>query len=313
MPQAGSRREPREAARRTPPARRPGRTRRRGSRRGRPGGSAGSLPSRSAIATAPRWASFALGKRRRRPSRSGWAPARSASKSCSWVVQLIRFWPSSGSSRRAVVLRRLPKPPGIDAGARSSEAGRHRALVAHERHELRPCPGPGAAVPGRSRAGRGDGGERLLAVGQRPAAAGGSWATSVRTCSGCWVTSTSAFTAPPLLAKISTGPAPRSAITRCRSSACSSGVDVARAVGPARCARRRAGRRPSRRPWSAKYPDSVVEAARVHRRGDQQQRRGAVRRRPARGRRSAASPRGRRGCGSGSRASGLLLAGCRSG
>src|SRR5712692_7057975 len=38
-------------------------------------------------------------------------------------------------------------------------------------------------------------------------AAGGSCATRVRTCSGCLATRASAFTAPPLLAKMSTGPA----------------------------------------------------------------------------------------------------------
>src|SRR4051794_2324888 len=54
--------------------------------------------------------------------------------------------------------------------------------------------------------------------------AGGSWATSVRTSSGCFATRARAFTAPPLLAKRSTGPAPRVVISRWRSSACSSGV-----------------------------------------------------------------------------------------
>ena len=54
--------------------------------------------------------------------------------------------------------------------------------------------------------------------------AGGSCATSVRTCSGCWATSTRALTAPPLLAKMSTGPASSASISRCRSSACWSGV-----------------------------------------------------------------------------------------
>ena len=54
--------------------------------------------------------------------------------------------------------------------------------------------------------------------------AGGSCATSVRTCSGCLATRASALTAPPLLAKMSTGPAPTAPISRCRSSACSSGV-----------------------------------------------------------------------------------------
>jgi hypothetical protein len=57
------------------------------------------------------------------------------------------------------------------------------------------------------------------------AAAGGSCATSVRTCSGCRATSASALTAPPLLAKTSTGPASSAEINRCRSSAWSSGVD----------------------------------------------------------------------------------------
>ena len=56
-------------------------------------------------------------------------------------------------------------------------------------------------------------------------ASGGSCATSVRTCSGCFATRASAFTAPPLLAKRSTGPASSSAMIRCRSSACCSGVD----------------------------------------------------------------------------------------
>ena len=54
--------------------------------------------------------------------------------------------------------------------------------------------------------------------------AGGSCATSVRTCSGCLATKASAFTAPPLLAKMSTGQASSAEISRCRSSACSSGV-----------------------------------------------------------------------------------------
>ena len=59
----------------------------------------------------------------------------------------------------------------------------------------------------------------------RIAASGGSCATRVRTWSGCFATSASAFTAPPLLAKRSTGPASSSAMIRCRSSACWSGVD----------------------------------------------------------------------------------------
>ena len=48
---------------------------------------------------------------------------------------------------------------------------------------------------------------------------GGSWATSVRTSSGYAATSASAVTAPPLLANISTGPAPSAPITACTSSA----------------------------------------------------------------------------------------------
>src|SRR3989442_445947 len=58
-------------------------------------------------------------------------------------------------------------------------------------------------------------------------AAGGSCATRMRTCSGCLATRASALTAPPLLAKMSTGPASSAEISRCRSSACSSGVDSA--------------------------------------------------------------------------------------
>ena len=54
--------------------------------------------------------------------------------------------------------------------------------------------------------------------------AGGSCATRVRTCSGCLATRASALTAPPLLAKMSTGPASSAEMIRCRSSACSSGV-----------------------------------------------------------------------------------------
>ena len=50
-------------------------------------------------------------------------------------------------------------------------------------------------------------------------AAGGSCATRVRTCSGWRATRASALTAPPLLAKMSTGPASSAAISRCRSSA----------------------------------------------------------------------------------------------
>src|SRR5206468_1177113 len=46
----------------------------------------------------------------------------------------------------------------------------------------------------------------------------------VRTCSGCFATSASAFTAPPLEAKRSIGPAPSAEMMRLRSSACSSGV-----------------------------------------------------------------------------------------
>ena len=48
---------------------------------------------------------------------------------------------------------------------------------------------------------------------------GGSWATSVVTSSGWAATSASAVTAPPLLANISTGPAPSASITACTSSA----------------------------------------------------------------------------------------------
>ena len=51
--------------------------------------------------------------------------------------------------------------------------------------------------------------------------AGGSCATSVRTCSGCLATRASALTAPPLVAKMSTGLALTALISRCRSSACS--------------------------------------------------------------------------------------------
>ena len=54
--------------------------------------------------------------------------------------------------------------------------------------------------------------------------AGGSCATSVRTCSGCLATRASALTAPPLLAKMSADPTSSAEISRCKSSACSSGV-----------------------------------------------------------------------------------------
>ena len=57
------------------------------------------------------------------------------------------------------------------------------------------------------------------------AASGGSWATRIRTSSGWRATSASALTAPPLLAKRSTGPPPAAAITAWMSSACCSGVD----------------------------------------------------------------------------------------
>ena len=50
---------------------------------------------------------------------------------------------------------------------------------------------------------------------------GGSCATRVRTCSGCLATRAGALTAPPLLAKMSTGPASSAVMIRCRSSACS--------------------------------------------------------------------------------------------
>jgi len=55
-------------------------------------------------------------------------------------------------------------------------------------------------------------------------AAGGSCATSVRTCSGYLAARASALTAPPLVAKMSAGPAPSTEISRGRSSACPSGV-----------------------------------------------------------------------------------------
>jgi len=53
---------------------------------------------------------------------------------------------------------------------------------------------------------------------------GGSWAMRIRTSSGCRATSARAFTAPPLVAKISTAPVRSVEISRCTSSACSSGV-----------------------------------------------------------------------------------------
>ena len=62
------------------------------------------------------------------------------------------------------------------------------------------------------------------ASGRMPAS-GGSCATRVATCSGWAATRARAFTAPPLLAKMSTGREPSSAMIRCRSSACCSGVD----------------------------------------------------------------------------------------
>src|SRR4029079_3259557 len=52
-----------------------------------------------------------------------------------------------------------------------------------------------------------------------PVISGGSCATSVVTSSGWAATSASAVTAPPLLANISTGPAPSASITACTSSA----------------------------------------------------------------------------------------------
>ena len=55
-------------------------------------------------------------------------------------------------------------------------------------------------------------------------ATGGSWATTRRTSSGYAVARANAFTAPPLVPIRSTGPASRSVITRCRSSACCSGL-----------------------------------------------------------------------------------------
>ena len=54
--------------------------------------------------------------------------------------------------------------------------------------------------------------------------AGGLYATSVLTCSGCLATSAAALTAPALLAKMLAGPAPSAPISRHGSSACSSGV-----------------------------------------------------------------------------------------
>ena len=69
------------------------------------------------------------------------------------------------------------------------------------------------------------GGQRGLAVGQdlKRAAARGRPASAPAP--GGVATSASAFTAPPLLANRSTGPAPSASMSRCRSSACSSGVD----------------------------------------------------------------------------------------
>ena len=57
---------------------------------------------------------------------------------------------------------------------------------------------------------------------------GGSWATRVTTSPGWAATRASAVTAPPLLANISTGPAPSASMTACTSSACTAGEWSAR-------------------------------------------------------------------------------------
>ena len=81
-----------------------------------------------------------------------------------------------------------------------------RMLVAHEPPSFAELPDSGPVLAGHS------------------AKEAGSCATSVRTCSGCLAARASALTPPPLVAKRSTGPAFSAEISRCRSSACSSGV-----------------------------------------------------------------------------------------
>ena len=120
----------------------------------------------------------------------------------------------------AVVLGRQPEGGGIRGGL-VGVTGRQRSLVADERDELRHRRAEAAALV-RLRMST-----HAASTGSRSGSsceAGGSCATSVRTCSGCLATRASALTAPPLLAKISTGPASSAEISRCRSSACSSGV-----------------------------------------------------------------------------------------
>ena len=119
----------------------------------------------------------------------------------------------------AVVLGRHAEHRGIGRRLAREVVG-ERAAVAGDGDEVR-HPGTEAAAPGMSsRIAR----TAALAFSLSGSieASGGSCATRVRTSSGCFATSASAFTAPPLLANRSTGP-PTSWMIRCRSSACWSG------------------------------------------------------------------------------------------
>ena len=118
---------------------------------------------------------------------------------------MIMFWPSSASVRLPSSSVGRPNIAGSGAGL-VGVLGGDRPLVAHERDELRHAR-PRTRCAGTCRGRRAQAASAASRSG-RIDASGGSCATSVRTSSGCVATRASAFTAPPLLANRSTGPAP---------------------------------------------------------------------------------------------------------
>ena len=221
-------------------ARPSGRTRRRGTRRGRSGRS----PARCRAA-------------RRRRTRRGCAispsdstpaadddpgrapPAARRSRARSGCGDHVLAEHQVGP--RAVVLGRHAEHRRDPGAGWRGDLGRERALVADDGDELRHA-GAQAAALVRLVDRRGTAASACSRSG-RTEASGGSCATSVRTSSGCFATSASALTAPPLLAKRSTGPPPSASMIRCRSSAWSSGVDRAGGIGLHAALDCRAGRR----------------------------------------------------------------------
>jgi hypothetical protein len=121
---------------------------------------------------------------------------------------------------RAVVLGRQTEVVRI--WSRVAETGGDRPLQAGQHDELRHRGAEAVAPVGLADVH--DGCQRLLAIRQH--ARGGRLLRDKGAHLLCApATSASALTAPPLLAKTSTGPVPIAAISRWRSSACSSGVD----------------------------------------------------------------------------------------